>query len=236
MCITAILGLAGAAISAGAQRRAGDVAANAQQEASRAQIASNERMYEQQRADALAAEERARGYLQPYTTAGTAAQGAISYELGLGAKPVNYQGFTATPGYDFRVRQGQEAIEASAAARGNLFSGAAGKELAQFGQDIGSAEYGNYYNRLSGVAANGQSAAAGLGGNAMNTAGSVAQYGASMTQNNNNALAQGANATGAAAVNRANAFGNFLNNGLNIYGYMQGQGQSKPLFGGNSWG
>lgn len=55
--------------------------------------------------------------------------------------------FTADPGYDFRLNQGISALDRSAAARGGLFSGAQGKALARYGQDYGSNEYQNAYNR-----------------------------------------------------------------------------------------
>lgn len=51
------------------------------------------------------------------------------------------------PGYQFRAQQGQQAIDRSAAARGTLLTGGTLKDLEQFGQDYGSGEYQNVYNR-----------------------------------------------------------------------------------------
>lgn len=51
------------------------------------------------------------------------------------------------PGYAFRLSEGQKALERSAAARGGLLSGGTGKALVRFGQDMGSQEYQNAYNR-----------------------------------------------------------------------------------------
>ncbi|MFK5283483.1 hypothetical protein ACI3PL_28310, partial [Lacticaseibacillus paracasei] len=45
--------------------------------------------------------------------------------------------FTADPGYAFRMREGQRAIESSAAARGGLLSGGTGKALVNYGQEAG---------------------------------------------------------------------------------------------------
>lgn len=53
------------------------------------------------------------------------------------------------PGYKFRMSQGIDALDASAAARGRLLSGAQQKALNQYGQDVGSQEYGNAYARYS---------------------------------------------------------------------------------------
>lgn len=52
------------------------------------------------------------------------------------------------PGYAFRLAEGQKAIERSTAARGGLQSGAALKAAAEYGQAMGSQEYGNAYNRF----------------------------------------------------------------------------------------
>ena len=56
--------------------------------------------------------------------------------------------YQQTPGYDFRMQQGQQALEQSAAAKGQLFSGQTGKALQEYGQDYGPQEYDNYLNRL----------------------------------------------------------------------------------------
>lgn len=51
------------------------------------------------------------------------------------------------PGYKFRLQQGQEALQNSAAARGGLLSGGTAKALSDYNQNAASAEYGNVYNR-----------------------------------------------------------------------------------------
>lgn len=51
------------------------------------------------------------------------------------------------PGYQFRLDQGQRALEASAAGRGVLNTGGTLKDLLQYGQDFASSEYNNVYNR-----------------------------------------------------------------------------------------
>ena len=55
----------------------------------------------------------------------------------------------ADPGYAFRVAEGQKAIERSTAAKGGLQSGAALKAAARYGQEMGSQEYQNAYNRFA---------------------------------------------------------------------------------------
>lgn len=60
----------------------------------------------------------------------------------------NTQQMEQDPGYAFRLAEGQKAIERSTAARGGLQSGAALKAAAEYGQSMGSQEYGNAYNRF----------------------------------------------------------------------------------------
>lgn len=58
--------------------------------------------------------------------------------------PANLQ---ADPGYQFRLGAGQQALERSAAARGVLRTGGTLKDILQYGQNFGSQEYGNAFNR-----------------------------------------------------------------------------------------
>jgi hypothetical protein len=51
------------------------------------------------------------------------------------------------PGYAFRLSEGQKALDRQAAARGGLISGGALKAAQRYGQEMGSQEYGNAYNR-----------------------------------------------------------------------------------------
>lgn len=102
---------------------------------------------------------------QPYIDAGTSALSdyqrlasgleaptAEMYDIAQQMDPIVQQiregDYTKTPGYDFRMQEGQKALEQSAAAKGTLFSGATGKALTRYGQDYGTYEYDNYLNRL----------------------------------------------------------------------------------------
>jgi len=81
----------------------------------------------------------------------TNAQGIVvdpnSPDFGKYARDFGMQDFEQDPGYAFRLSEGQKAIERSAAARGGLQSGSALKAAARFGQDMGSQEYANAFNR-----------------------------------------------------------------------------------------
>src|SRR5947208_7303628 len=54
------------------------------------------------------------------------------------------------PGYQFRLQQGENALQNSAAAKGTLLNGATGADIQKYGQDYASNEYGNVYNRALG--------------------------------------------------------------------------------------
>lgn len=54
-----------------------------------------------------------------------------------------------TPGYQFAVDQGNQAINRSAAAKGQLNSGGVLAELQKYGQGMASQEYGGQVNRLA---------------------------------------------------------------------------------------
>jgi len=88
------------------------------------------------------------------------------------------------PGYAFRLQQGIDAMNKSAAARGGLMSGSAIKGGIKFGQDMGSEEYGNAYaryqqNRANQLNALGSFATAGMSA-AQNTSATNALYGGQM--------------------------------------------------------
>jgi hypothetical protein len=61
--------------------------------------------------------------------------------------PFGMSQFQQDPGYAFRMSEGMKGIERSAAARGGLLSGATLKGIQRYGQDLGSQEYTNAFNR-----------------------------------------------------------------------------------------
>ena len=125
---------------------------------------------------------------------------------------------TNNPQYQFLQKQGMQALDRSAAARGMGYSGAQMKALNEYGQGLASQqydkeydraaqEYANYYNRLASLSQGGQQAAQSLGGmgsnysaNAANTLGALS----SQLQNN---IGQGANARASGYIGKANAIG-----------------------------
>lgn len=92
--------------------------------------------------------------------------------------------FTTDPGYAFRLAEGQKALDRQAAARGGLISGGALRAAQRYGQEMGSQEFGNAYNRFretQGLRRNALAGVAGYGPTAatsMNAAGQTYATGA----------------------------------------------------------
>lgn len=122
-----------------------------------------------------------------------------------------YGGFTATPGYDFRLQSGQDSINALAGARGGLFSGKTLQDLSKFNQNIASDEYGAYLGRLGGLVDMGQA-----------SAGNQAQAGNAFATGASNALAAKGNAASAGATQVNNALQQGLQTGMGLHMYQQG--------------
>lgn len=88
--------------------------------------------------------------LDPYSQAGTTAANYLNGAVGEGGdfnRKVTMADLQMDPGFAFRLQQGQQAQERSAAARGGALGGGALKELAQYSQGLASDEYGKAFDR-----------------------------------------------------------------------------------------
>jgi hypothetical protein len=138
--------------------------------------------------------------------------------------PFGQEQFQADPGYAFRLSEGQKALERSAAARGGLISGSAMKAATRYGQDMGSQEYTNAFNRYQAerqARLGPLQSLTGMGQTTANTLGAAGQTNAS---NIGNYGMQGANATAEGYMGAANArasgymgTANAVNSGLSNY-------------------
>lgn len=148
----------------------------------------------------------------PYEQAGGQGLNAYLYEMGLGEMPEGYGGFTATPGYDFRLQQGNDNINALAGAQGGLMSGRTLKALQQHGQDYATSEYDSYMGRLAGLTDMGQA-----------SAGNQAQAGNAYANGMSNALANKGSAQAAGIAGMANSIQTGIGNGLSLWQYQRAQ-------------
>jgi hypothetical protein len=218
--------------AADAQRAAAAESAAAQREGADKSIAAQREMFDIGRAD-----------LAPYRQGGTTAQNQLLQLLGIGGDQ-NAQGygryaqdftmpeFTGDPGYQFRLKSGMDALNRSAAARGMGISGANIKGATEYGQNFGSNEYNNAYNRALGtfqtnranqldplfkLYAGGQSAAAGSAVQAGNLGQNLGQTYTGLGQGLGQAAVAGGNAQASGYINQANAINNALSQGMSSY-------------------
>jgi len=80
----------------------------------------------------------------------TAGQGQGGEEYGFLQQRFDNSKFEKDPGYQFRMDEGNRAVQSGAAAQGGLLSGAAMKAMQKYSQGFASNEYGNAYNRFTG--------------------------------------------------------------------------------------
>ena len=133
----------------------------------------------------------------PAINYGNAADDRIAGLLNIGGDPAAsaaaYGAYKDSTGYTSRLIEGANAINSNAYAGGLGRSGATLKALTRFGQDYATRDFGNYLSQVGGVSAGG-AAARGLVANVGNSA--VNQF---MQANQ-----AGADASGNAAIIRAN--------------------------------
>lgn len=210
--------------------------------------ANNEtaREYDQTRADQLDLLKQQREDQAPWLAAGRNALAEIAAGTGAGGsliKPFSLSDFQADPGYDFRIGEGEKAIQRAASGRGGLYSGATLKALARFNQDTASGEINNAYNRynnnqnntfsrLASIAGLGQTATNQVSQAGQNAYGTIASAGANASNNISSNLMGAANARASGYVGGANAIGNGISQYLN---YNQNQNLLSSLSRNPGW-
>lgn len=123
--------------------------------------------------------------------------------------------FQADPGYEFRMKEGQKALERSAAAGGRFLGGGTLKALTRYGQDMGSQEFGRAFDRFNlnrNTRFNQLAAVAGIGQTAN---GQLAQLGSLNATTQGNNLMGAATVAGNAGMAGAAGWSTALNNGVN---------------------
>lgn len=204
--IGGVASIIGSRSAARTQANAAEAAAKAQAKATRE---TNARLG-QWRAEDIAR-------LDPYARSGTAGQNALAFELGLGPRPDGYAGFQASPGYQFAMDQGREAVEGSVAARSGLNSGAALAELTRFGQGLANQEYGNFFNRLAGLAGTGLSAVGGQADVGQRYGNAIANNMLGAGQSTAQGIANAGNARAAGTIGGVNAFNQAIGQGIGAW-------------------
>lgn len=262
--VGSVISSRGQSSAASTQADAATKAADVQSQSNKEALALQRQMYDEQKA-----------LQEPYRQAGLTAQNALMQKLGLGGnvgaadygsanrefamagfdpnslmKNFSASDFQQDPGYAFRLSEGLKGLDRSAAARGGLISGGALKAATQYGQEMGSQEYQNAFNRfqagratqaqeygnafnrfqtnrtnqlqpLGNLMASGQSAASNQGA----AAGSYGSSGANLMTGAGQAMAGGITGAGAAnaagQLGSANTLGNMLTGGASAYQQQQ---------------
>lgn len=135
---------------------------------------------------------QARADLEPWRTAGGNALGVtadLSGANGLDAAKAAQADFLTSPGYQWQLDQGLRAIDAGAAAKGILRSGATLKAEEAYGQGVAKQDFASYYNRLFDLSKLGETAAAGSADASQKTGAGIADT--NMNAGNNTASIYG---------------------------------------------
>lgn len=150
-------------------------------------------------------------YLNPYYEAGNRSMSQLA-----NGNLVNTSNLVNDSGYQFRLNEGLKGINAAAAAKGGLNSGATLKALTRYGQDYASNEYDKAYNREYSRL----SQLAGYGNNAANNLASAAgSYGSNLS---NNYMGLG-NASAASSMALANNQNQLISSGIQAAGREAGK-------------
>jgi hypothetical protein len=216
-------GVSGAAGDAAATAAAAsNRAAQLQRETAKEQLALQQRMYE----EGIKRQ-------QPFYNVGVNALP----ELVKASKYTNFgmNQFQQDPGYAFRLKEGQQALDRSAAARGGLISGNALKAAQRYGQEMGSQEYMNAFNRyqteraarlnpLQSLTGMGQTTANTLGAAGQNYATGAGNIAGNMAANVGNIYTQQGIDQGNALITGAQARQSSYGNTADLLGKLYGGG------------
>jgi hypothetical protein len=164
----------------------------------------------------------------PISTASGTGYGALMHDFGAAD-------FQADPGYQFRVSEGEKALQRAKAASGSLGSGAFLKDAMTFNQGQASQAYGDAYSRYKsdqGTKLNALQALSGVGQSATNTlTGAAGTLGGQIGSN----IIGAGNALASGQVGSANALTGGIGQGLSLY--QQNQLMNRlPYYGGTPYG
>jgi len=179
---------------------------------------------------------------EPFRQAGITSQNELLRLLGLGGEagtpgygsigaPFTAEQMQADPGYAFRLAEGEKALGRMQAARGQYLGGGAIRAGARYGQEMGSQEYMNAFNRAQALMGTRLGALGSLYGAGQAAAQQVGQQAGQMGTNVSNLLMQGGQARASGYLGQSNALAQALGQGAMGYGLYRG-GYFNPPTGG----
>jgi hypothetical protein len=219
---TAAAIIGSAAIGAAASSRGASKAAKAQTQAADQAAQVQREMFERQTELA-----------EPFRQAGITSQNELMRLLGIGgdATAADYgmltRGFTPEqmqmdPGYAFRLAEGEKALERMQAARGQYLGGGAIRAGTRYGQEMGSQEYMNAFNRAQAQLGTRLGALGSLYGAGQTATQQVAGQAGQLGANLGNLLMQSGQARASGYLGQANALSQALGQGAMGYGLYKG--------------
>lgn len=227
---TAILGAG--VLGAGAGLYGSSKAAQAQENAAAQSAAVQREMFNKQvelqapfREAGLTAQNRLLDYLGLSSNANAPGYGSLNQSFGMDQ-------FTADPGYAFRLSEGMKGLNAQAAARGGMISGGALKAAQNYGQQAGSQEYQNAFNRYQTERAAKLNPLQSLMGAGQSGANTLTSAAGNLGQGLGQAAVAGGNAQAGNYLSQANTINNALNQGVSAYSqdqYLNNLGTRVPL-------
>ena len=188
---------------------------------------------------------QSRGDMQPYINNGNIALSSMAGKFANGQLGGQFTGddylANKDPGYDFQLKQGNQALQNSQAAHDGALSGSAMKGMIDYNQGMASTGYQNAYNRWLSSQQNSYGQLSGLTNIGLGAAGHLA----SAAPYYSKGIAESVAASGSAKASGIMGYANAMNNG--VQGAMQAggmvgmnsllNGMSKALLGkGNSGG
>ena len=210
--------LIGGAVSSRAASKAAKAQTQAADQAAQVQRETFERQVELQ---------------EPFRQAGITSQNELMRLLGIGgdATAADYgaltRGFTPEqmqmdPGYAFRLAEGEKALERMQAARGQLLGGGAVRAGVRYGQEMGSQEYMNAFNRAQALMGTRIGALGSLYGGGLATAQQVAGQAGQMGTNVGNLMMGAGQARASGYLGQSNALAQALGQAATGYGLYRG--------------
>jgi len=207
----------GAVLGAGASLIGGAMASSAASKAAKTQAKSADKATELQKQ----MYEEGVVRQKPFYEAGITGQNRLMDILGLSdrttaegygsaMRPFGMSDFQADPGYAFRMKEGLKGLDQQAAARGGLISGNALRAAQQYGQDLGSQEYQNAYNRYQTNRANVLNPLQSLLGQGQSSANTLGSAGQTYASNAGSTMMAAGNARASGYTGSADAWNRAL--------------------------
>ena len=230
-----------------AQIAAGDRAAILEQQSADKQLALQREIWEKQQADYKPYLEQGQYGINTLGNLMKSGSGQLNnpFDSYLASKGLAGGKFdTSNPAYQFQLKQGQQALDRSSAARGMGYSGAQMKASQEYGQGLASQQYdkeynrasgefGDYFNRLAGLSQGGQQAASSMANAGSQYANSASNTFGNLSNAQTGILGQQANARASGYTANANALSGGLNSLTNLYGMSKYYGGNKNSL--SSW-